>query len=1161
MDETVSETALSSTTIKLPENTTLYEFSGNSIESSDKNYISTGSISISGTAIETYSANTPENTYLYTISGQSKATSIIYTEFFGSLFALSNCIESITYDYNESSIFEGNLQDFGFVYDPFIGTPTEYGSVSESPDPQVIDYSQIINEIVPIDYPFGQLTISGSASYRPNYRIYFFGNALERVGYSLVGIGTLSLSGTSLESYSIDNIGDTQFFTISGTAVEAYSAQTPEDTQLFTVSGTALEAYSAQTPEDTQLFTISGKELVHPDVDYTPHYGIEENIGIGTTGVQINGEKIESRTYAYDEYAIVEFISLDYGLISNSLDSESEDYGDISLTPISITDNFGFIVNQLTGIPISSSIYPFGSVYILGSGAESFNITPYNASGSITISGFSSDREIQVYGQDYVTQGTLSLSGSLIEKDVDSYVGIGTLFLSGTALEAYSAQTPEDTQLFTVSGTALEAYSAQTPEDTQLFTISGSYSNLRFVANPPEDTQLFIVSGSLVEKDVDSYVGVGALSFSGNALEAYSAQTPENTQLFVINGSLVEKDVDSYVGVGTLFLSGTAVETYSPNPPANTQLFTVSGTALEAYSAQTPEDTQLFQISGQASYNLNLEYVTTDTPQPITIFGQPLVHPFVDYTPHYGIEKNIGIGTTGIQFQRGVGFAPDSEGNPRDARTYSNRYPINDKVPGTGIGTITFDQINNLAKYSPLTPYSGSGLFNIITGFSPQIQYPYAPLGIGKSWSYTRSTYISSGIIAISGIASTKEINVYGYYGDDNDPGTSGIITISQQSSPIIEKKVNNYLSSGAIYVTSVEASYTETESYSGSGSISLSSTADEVFEAKTPSETVLFNISGNSDESYSAQTPETETLYQINGSLDERTTNSELGSGKLEIGGSSRTFFTPSTTVRGLFRFINRHVDNDYDTCDSEEFTCDNQDSANISFVKNAVESEILFKLTGNSSTSQNDLYQYVGLGFNVLSGTLDSIKITNSESGSGTIFVSSSVEDKELDTFIGSGTLFTLSGDSHSYSAQTPENTVLITLSGSATVVLESDYPVVGVGLFNFYDRATTRKVSTFTQQGVGTVTVSGELLYPDIIFVPAPAGGGVISFIGSSNESITNSYKNTFGTLFAFSSGFESFIESGYVGFGTVYIQDSVATSVNNPFQIPRIYVTII
>ena len=41
----------------------------------------------------------------------------------------------------------------------------------------------------------------------------------------------------------------------------------------------------------TNLVVLSPSlgELTHPDIDYTPHYGIEKNIGIGTTGIQISG--------------------------------------------------------------------------------------------------------------------------------------------------------------------------------------------------------------------------------------------------------------------------------------------------------------------------------------------------------------------------------------------------------------------------------------------------------------------------------------------------------------------------------------------------------------------------------------------------------------------------------------------------------------------------------------------------------------------------------------------------------------------------------------------------------------------------------------------------------------------------------------------------------
>jgi hypothetical protein len=57
---------------------------------------------------------------------------------------------------------------------------------------------------------------------------------------------------------------------------------------IIVLSGTSLELFSAQIPTNTQLFTFSG-ELNHPQIDYTPHYGIEKNIGVGTTGIQISG--------------------------------------------------------------------------------------------------------------------------------------------------------------------------------------------------------------------------------------------------------------------------------------------------------------------------------------------------------------------------------------------------------------------------------------------------------------------------------------------------------------------------------------------------------------------------------------------------------------------------------------------------------------------------------------------------------------------------------------------------------------------------------------------------------------------------------------------------------------------------------------------------------
>jgi hypothetical protein len=1150
----------------------------------------------------------------------------------GTLFEIGNGLERTLRPYVSSGtlrIGDSSEAVVNFVISPnTIGLATVSGTALEKEVDNYIGFGTITlsQELLPpnIDY---------TPAYSAEGSISIFGESIEKSIDSHVGSGLLNLSGSSLEVYSANTPEDTQLFSISGTSLEVYSANTPEDTQLFNISGSSLErtadshvglgvleiygnsiersvdsyvgsgllnligssleVYSANTPEDTQLFSIFGEliekstdsyvglgtleiygELIHPNIDYTPHYGIDKNIGIGTTGIKLSGEsttvnvdsyvgfgtlfkfgeKFESTTYVYDESSILFFDIIDYGFIGETPDDLDEDFDSISSLSAGSID-YGFIV----GLGATETLLPFGSISLVGSASESFGITTYFGSGLISISGFSLDREIQVYGQDYLTEGTLIISGDSVEKSIDSYVGSGTINLTGSALQSYSAQTPEDTQLFSISGEIVEKVLYNTPEDTQLFTISGEITEKSTDSYVGLGT--LIISGDSVEKSIDSYVGLGIINLTGSALEsysaqtpedtqlfsisglgleAYSAQTPEDTQLFTISGEITEKSTDSYVGLGSIVLSGSSIE---------------------KVLYDTPEDTQLFQIQGQGSYNLNLEYKTTETPSPIVIFGQPLVHPFVDYTPHYGIDKNIGIGTTGIQFQIGVGFEPDNDGNPRDAKTYSNRYPINDSNFGSGIGTITFDQVNNLARYSPLTPYTGTGLFDIVSGFSPQESYPWLPgPGVGRSWSFTRTTYISSGSASISGISSNREIDVYGYYGDDRDPGTSGKITISQQSSPIIEKQSYSYFGSGT-QILSGNANLTRLNSYFGFGSITLFGVGLDSYSANTPEDTQLFNISGTSLEVYSAQTPEIEVLYIISGTIVERKTNSYEGSGSLSLNGSARTIEVPNYPSAGVIRFVTHTVDNIYDTCDNEEIVSDYQNSANIRFVANPVENDILFEIGGISSTRVISTYQYAGLETYVLSGYFDNLRLTHSEVGVGTIFTISSGFESESEVYVGFGNLFGFSGSSQSYSTQIPESTILLNISGFAESYLESQYSVVGIGQFQFFGSADTEKITVFSEVGSGSIALFGELVYPDVIFIPSQTGTGFINIIGSSDNSLTKIYSETSGTLFGFSSGFESFGRTTYIGIGTIYIQESSSEIINKPFQIPRSYVVII
>jgi hypothetical protein len=945
---------------------------------------------------------------------------------------------------------------------------------------------------------------------------------------------------------------------VSSAVPLSFTADTPDNTILYNFSGTALESFSANTPDDTILYNFSG-ELTHPNIDYTPHYGIDENIGVGTTGIQFRSGVFPERfVFSYNEdtpcyNSIAE--SLDFGLLTGTPivpitlpNTDFFDYGLVSEEETgNIPDNFGWIIDELT---INC---PFGSINIVNgfSPKESYPWLPepgvgrswsftkgnYISSGNILISGTS----IESFTADTPEDTQLFIiSGTLIEKNTESYVGVGIAIFSGTALESFSAQTPEDTILYSFSGTALESFSAQTPEDTVLYSFSGT-SIESFTADTPEDTQLFIISGTLIEKNTESYVGLGTVTLSGTALESFSAQTPEDTILYSF--------------------SGTALESFSAQTPEDTVLYNFSGAAVESFTADTPEDTQLFIISGfgieqnTESYvglgtvtlsGTALESFTADTPentQLFNIYGE-LVHPNIDYTPHYGIEKNIGIGTTGIQFRVGVGTFPDGDGNPRDAKTYSNRYGflIGDFNQGSGIGTIRF---SSKARTLKVPRYPGQGSIYVI--------------GSGNE-SFSKSNYDGSGIITLSGIASTREINVYGYYGDDNNPGTSGTIFLSQQVSTI-EKNTEVYLGIGTIFVseTIIERN---TESYVGFGTGTLSGTALESFAAQTPEDTQLFNIFGSCLEVYSAQTPETEVLYIINGFIEESITHSYDASGSVTLNGSSNTFYVPNYPASGTIRFANtHHVDNLYDTCDSEDITSDEQDSANVSFTANPPENTVLFNIDGSALAVETALYTEVADGLFTLSGSYQDLKFSYSQSGIGTIFITEISSESERNVYVGSGNIFVISGASESYSSQTPENTQLFQISGSAVTSVEVDYPVVGIGLFALSGSAVTSEIATYTQIGSGTITLSGELVYSDVIYIPSPDGSGTINVLGSSNNSLIKTYDETDGNLFGFSSGLESFTKSTYIGVGTIYIQEVFGSTNNNPFQIPRTYVVII
>lgn len=546
----------------------------------------------------------------------------------------------------------------------------------------------------------------------------------------------------------------------------------------------------------------------------------------------------------------------------------------------------------------------------------------------------------------------------------------------------------------------------------------------------------------------------------------------------------------------------------------------------------------------------------------INVSETELVHPEVDYTPHYGIDRNVGIST----------FAFKIVGEPR---YYSPRYPINDKTPGSGIGTIS---IYGFAGTISINPYP-RGEANV-----PFIFFDSA------NESFSRAGYSAVGITTLSGSSEDREIQNYGYYGDERNPGTSGVISIS---STLQEEVVFDYVGSGTISKSGGVIIRNKFD-YNGSGTITTPSGAAESSTVQTTglTSTTLYQITGTAQESILVDDVENTVLFTFNSAADQENTTKHytVVPSDLDIFGESVvthsvSYLTPDSIP---VRFVTHLCDDDlYDTCDSDTVPSDYDHSASTSLTVNPPEDTILYTIGGNSEDRPISVYSADVSGIITISGTID-IKSSISEISQGSLFtISSGIENRTYSEFTGSGPFSVLSGSSESYLALVSGLTAQLTILGSAITAKSDEYLYPEICDFSstfflfdsniktFDDNTGCKAVVSINISGIshhstvsvetgsGTISISGyDVVYPNIKFIPSPDGFGDIFVTGASDNSLVKTYDFTSGSLFYISSGFESFSKSGYVGIGTILYAPAISADVrNNPFQIPRSYTVII
>jgi hypothetical protein len=891
--------------------------------------------------------------------------------------------------------------------------------------------------------------------------------------------------------------------------------------QLQSIPNYGLESFVVNPPENVELFSVSGSLVEKNTESY-----------VGSGSIVLSGVEVEKNTESYVGSGTVTFSG-------TGIEKNTESYVGVGTVTFSGSySNFKFRNSYngsgsivLSGVELEKNTESYvgsGLITVSGIVNESFGLTTYNGSGSIVLSGVEVEKNTESYvgsgiitsGTSYIlptvrtfdqTQAVFDIDGNKLptyvsfDKDYINFAKFNVATVSPLTFDN-TLRNPDSigSQLQSLPNYALESFVANPPENVELFNISGSYSDLKF-RNSYLASGSITISAAETEKYVRPYIGSGSITLSGTRVE-------RNTESYVGSGSIVlsgvevEKNTESYVGSGSITLSGTRVERNTESYVGSGSI-NVSSSLNESYTRrgyQGSGSIQLYssKLESRAIVPLGLSVVS------IVISGKPLVHPDVRIIP-----AETGSGQVTIY---GSTFPP---------AVSSYR----------GSGTVI---LSGKANTFALLPIGASGGFLVYGSVNP---------------SFTRQRYIGLGRAIFSGRSSSRKISLYTGVG-------RGTINLSSTSK---ERNTEAYFGSGSITLSGVRVEKNR-ENYVGLGSITISgSIVEKVVETPKP----LINpviISGTGKESFTRQRYLGIGTATFSGKdVTSRLFKSERGSGIITISSvasvAKKSVFTYSGS--GDLRFLVHVSNQDYDTCDSLVITSDYQDSARFAFIANPPENVQLFNVSGSAATRRTLAFTYSGSGTVGISGFI-SIRKTNSVFGFGSITLGSTGGRKKIHSYNGTGNINVSSASAKSLVKKSTSSTSLFTVSGSARTGVNRLFRTSGIGTQYFSSSsAETRKLSRPSFSGIGTISISGQLVYPDIKFIPAPKGRGTINIIGSSNNKLIRRYSQTSGVLFAISNSKESYTRSTYVGVGTIYVQSTSGITVNNPYQIPRTYVWII
>ena len=571
--------------------------------------------------------------------------------------------------------------------------------------------------------------------------LFTFNNLVERISNDYVGTGTFVLSGESVNSYTPNFNGSGTLRKFTGTA-ESLTVNPVERQMLFSFAGELGEAFIANPPEEGTEIKISG-EIPTPLLTFAE----QPEVQITISGI------------ARDRFRPHHIGSGSFRKLSGAAES-------LTVNPEEKQLLFSF-----TG-GITSEKHT--EVYV---GVD----TPIRIRrGALT------DFETFDWQPSWVSQGTVKVTGDVVDKWVPNNVGFGNIFNIGGSAEAVTFNPDEKQMLFSFTGTRSNESTTTIAqvEGGSLFSISGAAES--YSAAPVTDG-LYRISGEAFITASLLHIGSGTFRKFSGAAESLTVNPDEKQLLFSFTGTLVESfgvaetkqievDIDgigsfarsfAYSGIGSIRITGDSANRAVVNNVGFGNIFNIGGSA-EAVTFNPDEKQMLFSFTGErisekrtsseVSQDGTISITGTSGDPLLTFAEQPEVQISVSGESHTTRSRDH-VGSGSLFAFSGAAESTTAE-PPTDTALFSIQGESTNKFVANYIGSGTFKKFSGAAEAVTFNPDEKQMLFSFVgAGTEKTTAREISQGGLfkasGEAGVLVRFAHTGEGTISTSGNAHT----------------------------------------------------------------------------------------------------------------------------------------------------------------------------------------------------------------------------------------------------------------------------------------------------------------------------------------------------------------------------------------------------------------------